>query len=183
MPTGSHWSLSLSVQLVYCMQTTIIVYWQSPLMVSHSDLSTNPITHLLNLFHSLSLMYSFVHIHLHLPLSFPSIYSLAHSHIRLLIYWLSLLSHILIQSHNRLVSALLHVLPLITNSIIRHSDWLRVGRPRSRSSSPGRVKNFLFSTSYRPVLGSTQPSIQWVPGALSLGCKAAGAWSWPLTSN
>jgi hypothetical protein len=32
----------------------------------------------------------------------------------------------------------------------RYSDWLRAGRPRSRSSSPGIVKNFLFSTSFGP---------------------------------
>jgi hypothetical protein len=25
----------------------------------------------------------------------------------------------------------------------RYSDWLRAGRPRGRSSSPGRIKNFL----------------------------------------
>jgi hypothetical protein len=47
------------------------------------------------------------------------------------------------------------------------SDWLRAGR-----SSPGRVKNFLFS---RPALGSTQPPIQWVPGGSFPGGKAAGA--------
>jgi hypothetical protein len=41
---------------------------------------------------------------------------------------------------------------------------------------------FLFSKSSRPALGSTQPPTLWVPGALSRG-KAAGAWSWPLTSN
>jgi hypothetical protein len=34
------------------------------------------------------------------------------------------------------------------------------------SSSPGRVQNFLSSTSFRPALGSTQPPTQWVPGAL-----------------
>jgi hypothetical protein len=34
-----------------------------------------------------------------------------------------------------------------------------------RSSSPGRVKRFLFSTSSRPTLGSTQTPIQWVPGS------------------
>jgi hypothetical protein len=43
------------------------------------------------------------------------------------------------------------------------SDWLRAGRPRGHSSSPGRVKNFLFSSSSRPTLGSTQPPIQSVP--------------------
>jgi hypothetical protein len=37
------------------------------------------------------------------------------------------------------------------------------------SSSPGRVKNFHFSISSRPALGSTQPPIKWVPGALSWG--------------
>jgi hypothetical protein len=35
----------------------------------------------------------------------------------------------------------------------RYSDWLGAGRPRSRSSSPCSVKNFLFSTSSRPALG------------------------------
>jgi hypothetical protein len=37
------------------------------------------------------------------------------------------------------------------------------------SSSPGRVKNFHFSISPRPALGSTQPPIKWVPGDLSRG--------------
>jgi hypothetical protein len=50
------------------------------------------------------------------------------------------------------------------------------------SSSPGGVKNFHFSISSRPAQGSTQPPIKWVPG-LYPGSKAAGAWSWPLTSN
>jgi hypothetical protein len=40
-----------------------------------------------------------------------------------------------------------------------------------RSSSPGRVKNFLFSTSSRPALGSTQPPIEWILVALSPGVK------------
>jgi hypothetical protein len=39
-------------------------------------------------------------------------------------------------------------------------------------SSPSRVKNFfLFSMLSRLVLGSIQPPIQWVLGALSLGVK------------
>jgi hypothetical protein len=56
----------------------------------------------------------------------------------------------------------------------RYSDWLRAGRPRGRSSSPGRGKIFLFSTLSRPVLGPTQPLIQWVLGALSPGVKRPG---------
>jgi hypothetical protein len=38
--------------------------------------------------------------------------------------------------------------------------------------------NFLFTTVSRPALGATQPPVQWVPEALSLGSKTAGAWSW-----
>jgi hypothetical protein len=56
----------------------------------------------------------------------------------------------------------------------RYSDWLRAARPRGRSSSPGRVQNFLFSTASRPALGSIQPPIQWVPGALSPEVKWLG---------
>jgi hypothetical protein len=37
------------------------------------------------------------------------------------------------------------------------------------SSSSGRVKIFHFSILSRPALGSTQPPIKWVPGALSRG--------------
>jgi hypothetical protein len=56
----------------------------------------------------------------------------------------------------------------------RHSDWLRAGRQRGWSSSPGRVKNFLFYMSSKPALGFTQPPIQWLPRALSLGIKTDG---------
>jgi hypothetical protein len=47
-------------------------------------------------------------------------------------------------------------------------------RGGGRSSSPGRVKNFLSSTSSRPTLGFTQPPIQWVPGTFSPGVKRQG---------
>jgi hypothetical protein len=56
----------------------------------------------------------------------------------------------------------------------RYIDYRRTGRPRGRGSSPGRVKNFLFSKSSRLALRSTQPHIQWVPGALSPGVKRPG---------
>jgi hypothetical protein len=60
------------------------------------------------------------------------------------------------------------------NNRSRYSSWLRAGRPRGRSSSPGRFKNFLFSTSSRSALGPTQPPIQWVPRALFPGIKRLG---------
>jgi hypothetical protein len=37
-----------------------------------------------------------------------------------------------------------------------------------------RLVIFLFPTASRPVLELTQPPIQWVPGALSLGLKSPG---------
>jgi hypothetical protein len=46
----------------------------------------------------------------------------------------------------------------------RYSDWLWAGRPKGWSLSPGKIKNFLFLTSSRPAVGSTQPPIQWVAG-------------------
>jgi hypothetical protein len=36
------------------------------------------------------------------------------------------------------------------------------------------VGSRIFSTSSRPALGSTQPPVQWVPGALSPGIKQQG---------
>jgi hypothetical protein len=56
----------------------------------------------------------------------------------------------------------------------RYNDWLRAGQPKGRSSSPGKIKNFLFSTLSRPALRPTQPPIQWVLGALSPGVKWHG---------
>jgi hypothetical protein len=45
---------------------------------------------------------------------------------------------------------------------------------RGCSSSPSKVKNFHFSISSKPVLGSTQPPFQCVPGAISPGVKRQG---------
>jgi hypothetical protein len=42
---------------------------------------------------------------------------------------------------------------------------------------------FLFTTASRTALVSTQTPIQWAPGCLSLGGKAAAVCSWSLTSN
>jgi hypothetical protein len=36
------------------------------------------------------------------------------------------------------------------------------------------VNNVLFSVSFGPALGSTQPLIQWIPGALSSEIKRPG---------
>jgi hypothetical protein len=54
----------------------------------------------------------------------------------------------------------------------RYSDRLWAGRAVLDSQQGQEI--FLFSTSSRLALGSTQPSIQWVPGALSPGVRRPG---------
>jgi hypothetical protein len=49
----------------------------------------------------------------------------------------------------------------------QYSDW-----PRDLSSSPGRSKIFLLSTSSSPVLGPTQPPLHRLPGIKRLGGQA-----------
>jgi hypothetical protein len=44
----------------------------------------------------------------------------------------------------------------------------------SRVRSPAGLEIFLFTTASRTALGPSQPPIQWVPGALSLGVKRPG---------
>jgi hypothetical protein len=67
-----------------------------------------------------------------------------------------------------------YLLTKILLSSCWNSDWLRDGRPRGRSSSPGGGKNFHFSIMSRPALRPTQPPIQWVPGTLSPELKWPG---------
>jgi hypothetical protein len=57
----------------------------------------------------------------------------------------------------------------------QYSDWLRAGRLRGRSSSPGRVKNVLFSKSSKPPLGVHPTSYPMDTGGYCLGCKEARA--------
>jgi hypothetical protein len=52
-----------------------------------------------------------------------------------------------------------------------YRDWLRVGQPRSRSSSPIRIKNFHISISSRTNLRSTQLPIQWASEVPAPGRK------------
>jgi hypothetical protein len=62
----------------------------------------------------------------------------------------------------------------------RYRDWLRSGRQRGLSSSPGRGNIFfLLFPSSKLVLGPIQSPIQWVPGAFPAD-KVAGPWSWVL---
>jgi hypothetical protein len=60
------------------------------------------------------------------------------------------------------------------DSVVVIATSYGLDRPRGPSSSPGGGKNFHFSKLSRPALGSTQPPIQWVPGALSPGVKRPG---------
>jgi hypothetical protein len=56
--------------------------------------------------------------------------------------------------------------PLLVSADMSHVPVARQG--------PGRNIHFVFSKSPRPALRSTQPPIQWVPGALSPGIKQPG---------
>jgi hypothetical protein len=56
----------------------------------------------------------------------------------------------------------------------RYSDWLPAGWLRGRISSPGSVKNFLFSISSRSALRPAQLPMQWVPETLSPRLKRQG---------
>jgi hypothetical protein len=67
------------------------------------------------------------------------------------------------------------VTPSITlTGILSYYDLLGAGRPSGRSSSPGTVKNFLFTTSCRLALWPNYYPIQWEPGPLSPGVKQPG---------
>jgi hypothetical protein len=61
----------------------------------------------------------------------------------------------------------------VHKQLSRYSDRLGTGRLRGRNSSPDRVKNCHFSTSFRQFLGATQPPIHWVQGVSFQGSKAA----------
>jgi hypothetical protein len=65
-------------------------------------------------------------------------------------------------------------LPIVWCSEGRAAITQRVGLSGCRNLSPGRGKNFRFSMSSIPPLGSTQRPIQWVPGDLSPGVKRQG---------
>jgi hypothetical protein len=55
--------------------------------------------------------------------------------------------------------------------LFRYSDWLQAGWPKGRSSSHGRGKLYLLSTSSKPVLGLIQYPIEWVQEPLSSRVK------------
>jgi hypothetical protein len=81
-----------------------------------------------------------------------------------------------------------YILPLTLESLIffifntdpeseyrsRYSDWLRIWRPRGRSASPGMGQESSLLQVVKIGSGVHQPSIQWVPGALSSGIKRQG---------
>jgi hypothetical protein len=69
--------------------------------------------------------------------------------------------------------------PTSRDSVVGIATGYGLDEREGRGSSPCRGKNFLFSTSSIPVLGSTQPHIQWLPGALSHGVKRPGREAYP----
>jgi hypothetical protein len=80
--------------------------------------------------------------------------------------------HIHIPGHNQLTHTTMNFLTGLAclNDLIQYRRHLGVKHGlRGWGSSPGGVKNYYFFMLSRLALGSTQPPIQWVPGALSRG--------------
>jgi hypothetical protein len=64
------------------------------------------------------------------------------------------------------------IVPLLNELSRDSSVGIALGYDRgSKVRFPAGAGNFLFTTASRTDLGPTQPPIQWVPGALSLGVK------------
>jgi hypothetical protein len=90
-------------------------------------------------------------------------------------YEISVLIYILIKSFQYVELVIIpKKVPRKMHLLMMISDWLRDGRPRVLSSSPGRVKNFLG----RPTdTGAHAASYPMGIGGSFPGGKAAGAWS------
>jgi hypothetical protein len=64
--------------------------------------------------------------------------------------------------------SIVHVVVLMQFRFSRYSDWLRAGRPRDRSSSPGRVEDFHHSFLPRAVLATFVAGVLFLPVFRSL---------------
>jgi hypothetical protein len=64
----------------------------------------------------------------------------------------------------------------------RYSDWLRAGRSDDRGSIPDGCSEFFLRYHVRTGYGVHPASCSVGIRDCFSGCKAAGAWSWPLTS-
>jgi hypothetical protein len=78
-------------------------------------------------------------------------------------------SHILPNSLRIITNIYYYYLQILAGIAQWYSVGLRAGLPTVRARQGLRI--FLFTTASRPALEPTQPPIQWVPVALSLGVK------------
>jgi hypothetical protein len=63
------------------------------------------------------------------------------------------------------------------------THWLRVGRPRGRSSGPGKVQDYSLILSVHVATRAHRAANQVVSWCSFPRCKVTGAWSWPLIWN
>jgi hypothetical protein len=67
--------------------------------------------------------------------------------------------------------------------VSRYSDYATGWTVMNLGSIPGRSKRFIVFKSFIPVMGPTQPPIQWITESLSLEVKAGRVADHSLTFN
>jgi hypothetical protein len=90
-------------------------------------------------------------------------------------FWRYLVFHRLHTSHCNVITKtpvikVCSFFPKVQAGVAQSVQWLGYGLD-DRVWFQARAGILFFATAFRPALGPTQPPIQWVPGALSLGVK------------
>jgi hypothetical protein len=74
-------------------------------------------------------------------------------------------------------------LKLLPGLLSQHSDSAMGWMTQDRFPAGARKGSFLLSAAYRPVLGTTRPLIQWIPGLFFPGLRRLGRESYHSCSK